>query len=85
MMLVCSIGKYVKNSIVRSHLISGAMAVIHQVVRREPKTTKERWLKALVERRGKKCAAVALANKTVRTAYAMLRDGTEYQAQPITV
>ncbi len=30
------------------------------------------WLKGLVERRGKKCAAVALANKTVRTAYAML-------------
>lgn len=78
-----SIGKYVKNSIVRSHLISGAMAVIHQVIKREPKTSKERWLKALVERRGKKCAAVALANKTVRTAYAMLRDGTEYQAQPL--
>lgn len=78
-----SIGKYVRNSLVRSHLISGAMAVIHQLVRREPKTAKEQWLKQLVERRGKKCAAVALANKTVRTAYAMLRDGTEYQAQPL--
>lgn len=78
-----SISKYVKNAIVRSHLISGAMAVIHQVLRREPKTRKEEWLKALVERRGKKCAAVALANKTVRTAYAMLRDGTEYQAQAL--
>lgn len=80
-----SIGKYVKNSIVRSHLISGAMSVIQQVARREPKTAKEQWLKALVERRGKKCAAVALANKTVRTAYAMLRDGTEYHAQPLSV
>ncbi|WP_027854677.1 IS110 family transposase [Marinobacterium litorale] len=78
-----AISRKVKNSLVRSHLISGAMAVIHQVVKREPKTAKEQWLKALVERRGKKCAAVALANKTVRTAYAMLRDSTEYRAQPI--
>lgn len=31
-------------------------------------------------RRGKKCAAVALANKTVRTAHAMLTQGTEYKA-----
>ncbi len=30
------------------------------------------WLKQLIDRRGTKCAAVALANKTVRTAYALL-------------
>jgi len=29
---------------------------------------------------GKKCAAVAFANKTVRTAFAMLTQGTEYKA-----
>ena len=39
------------------------------------------WLKALAERRGNKCAAVALANKTVRTAFAMLTQGTEYKAE----
>lgn len=78
-----SIGKHVKNGLVRSNLISGAMSVIQQVCRREPKTMKEKWLKELIERRGKRCAAVALANKTVRTAFAMLRDGTEYRAQPL--
>jgi len=39
-----SIGKSVKNSLVRSHLISGAMAVVSQFCRRAPKTTKEKGL-----------------------------------------
>jgi transposase len=76
-----SIGKYTKNSLLRSQLICGAMASIQQIVKREAKTQKEVWLKALVERRGKKCAAVALANKTIRTAFAMLTQGTEYKAE----
>jgi transposase len=76
-----SIGKHCKNSILRSQLVCGAMAAVNQAVKREAKTKKDVWLKGLVERRGKKCAAVALANKTVRTAFAMLTHGTQYKAE----
>lgn len=57
------------------------MAAVTQAVNREANTKKDVWIKGLVERRGKKCAAGALANKTVRTAYAMLTQGTEYKAE----
>ena len=76
-----SIGKHVKNSLLRSQLIAGATSAIQQIVKREPVTKKEKWIQDLVERKGKKCAAVALANKTVRTAFAMLTQGTEYKVE----
>lgn len=78
-----SIGSYVKNSTLRSQLITGAMSAITPIIKREAVTKKEAWIQGLVERRGKKCAAVALANKTVRTAYAMLTQDTEYKAELI--
>ena len=63
----------------RSTLYQGAMSVIRQLKKRGPSTGKERWLLALVHRRGTKVAAIALCNKTVRTAYALLSNNTTYQ------
>ena len=80
-----SIGRYVKNSLLRSQLITGAMSAVSQVCKRTALTSKEAWIQQLVARQGKKIAAVALANKTVRTAFAMLTQGTEYKAEPVAV
>ena len=76
-----SIGRYVKNSLLRSQLITGAMSAVAQVCKRTAVTRKELWIQELVARRGKKVAAVALAKKTVRTAFSMLTHGTEYKAE----
>ena len=61
----------------RMLLIQGA----HAAIRVAGKKTDPRslWLMDLVRRRGKNVAAVALANKNVRTAWAMLSKGEEYR------
>jgi len=74
-----SIGKYQGNQRLRSSLIVGARSVVNALAKRAPRNDKERWLKALIDRRGPGRAAVALANKTVRTAWAMLFYNTSYQ------
>ncbi|MBQ4831610.1 transposase, partial [Alteromonas sp. MMG017] len=75
-----TIGKYCKKGSLRSQLITGAMSVVIKVIKYGAKTKKELWLQGLMQRRGNRCAAVALANKTVRTAYSMLQNNTEYHA-----
>jgi transposase len=75
------ISKRVANKRLRAVLIQGARAYVYHM--KEPKTTKNRWLWAIIERSGKCKAAVALANKNVRTAWAMLTQNTEYQRYPI--
>lgn len=74
-----SISKLSGHKVLRSTMYEGSMAVIRQLDKREPRTVKEQWLKQLIARRGKKVAAIALVNKNIRTAYAMLKNGTEYQ------
>ncbi len=73
------IGKRSGNKRLRSTLIQGALSVVVSVDKRASSNTKEAWLKSLIERRGKLRAAVALANKTIRTAWAMLHYNTAYQ------
>ena len=58
-------------------LIHGARAVIQQA--KDKTDPLSRWLQSLCQRRGKNIAAVALANKTMRMAWAMLRSGQDYQ------
>jgi transposase len=63
----------------RRNLFLGARSVVSKLKYKEPKTKKEQWIKSLLQRKSVKCVSIALANKTVRTAYAMLKKGTEYQ------
>ena len=65
----------------RAVLIQGARAYVCHM--KESEAAKDRWLWATVERSGKCKAAVALANKNVRTAWAILTQNTEYQRYPL--
>ena len=77
---IVGISRKVGNRRLRAILINGARAYVFRM--KEPRSLKDRWLKALIERAGPNRAAVALANKNVRTAWAMVTQGTEYQRRP---
>ena len=76
---IIGISKKVGNRRLRSILIQGALAYVYRM--KEPRSAKDRWLKELIERAGPRRAAVALANKNARTAWALVTQGTEYQRQ----
>lgn len=74
------LSKKIGNHQLRSVLIQGALAYVYRM--KEPKGSKDRWLRELIDRAGPRRAAVALANKNVRTAWAMLTRGTDYERRP---
>ncbi len=63
----------------RSLLIHGARAVVTQAKHKEDRLSL--WVTGLAQRRHINVAAVALANKTVRMAWTMLRNGTDYDPE----
>lgn len=62
----------------RALLIHGARSALHRAGRRSDR--RSRWAVAVETRRGANVAAVALANKNARVAWALLRHGESYDA-----
>lgn len=69
------------NRYLRQMLFTGAMAVI----RRAMQSTRRPWIARLLERRKPKIAAMALANKNARIAWAMMMTGDHYREPNATV
>ena len=69
------------NSHIRWLLIQGARIITRYSLQKLPEQAEQRirWVQELVARRGKHVAAVALANKTARTIWALLARGEEYR------
>ena len=64
----------------RTLLIHGARAALRAAAKREDR--RSRWAVSVQGRRGANIAAVALANKTARTAWALLVREHEYRVEP---
>ena len=62
----------------RMLVIHGARAVLRCIGKHTD--TRSQWLRQLQQRRGNHIAAVALANKNLRTAWALLTRQSDYQA-----
>lgn len=65
----------------RKLFVHGARATLRWVDSKQD--DRSRWLKALIGRRGKNRAAVALANKNARIAWALLAHNQEYRVKTI--
>jgi transposase len=63
----------------RSILIHGARSVVSHAKHKDDRLS--RWVTQLAERRHPNVAAVALANKTVRMAWAMMRNESDYDPE----
>lgn len=65
----------------RTLLIHGARAVVK--ASKDKQDGLSRWVQSLCARRNKNIATVAVANKTMRMAWALLTQGTEYEADHV--
>ena len=63
----------------RSLLVHGGRSVIRTAKGKEDRLSQ--WVMSLVARSHPNVAAVAMANKTARIAWAMIRNGTDYQPE----
>lgn len=72
------IGRRSGNKRLRSSLITGCWSMVIALKRRPPQNRTELWLANKIASRGPGRAAVALANRQVRVAWAMLHNNTEY-------
>ena len=70
------------NERLRQLLFVGAMSVIRFA--KPGSKSASTWLLQLLERRPRKLAAVALANKMARVIWAMMARGEAYRRQPVT-
>jgi transposase len=70
------------NERLRQLLVVGAMAVVRAAVRPGARGVTP-WLRNLLERRPRKLAAVALANKMARIVWAMMTSGEAYRPRPM--
>ena len=67
------------DSYLRTLLIHGARAVMR--VSKHKETPLSQWIKRIEQTRGRNKAAVALANKLARIAWALLAQGGDYQPE----
>jgi transposase len=72
------------NKRMRVLLVSGATSVINAAVKPGSKQMTD-WLRALLQRKPRKLAAIAFANKMLRVAWALMTRGEVYQRRPATV
>src|SRR5471032_3573021 len=71
------------NAHLRTLLIHGARAVLRTTVSKDDRLI--RWVAHIAQTRHHNIAAVALANKTARIAWAMITKGTDYQPVAVAV
>jgi transposase len=65
----------------RTLLIHGARSTLRTAKGKEDRLSQ--WVTRIAQNRHHNIAAVALANKTARIAWAMMKNGTEYQPKPV--